>query len=69
MFRFSANLPGVDLLLLHFEYAYDIYFSTQTIDALDSTENLTELGQHLVDLPIEPRLGKTIKHKILFFSP
>ena len=27
------------------------------MDALDSFENLTELGQHLVDLPIEPRLG------------
>lgn len=29
------------------------------MDALDSFENLTELGQHLVDLPIEPRLGKS----------
>ena len=28
------------------------------MDALDQFENLTELGQHLVDLPIEPRLGE-----------
>jgi len=30
------------------------------IGALDDEENLTNLGHQLVDLPIEPRLGKTV---------
>lgn len=30
------------------------------MDALDRFEDLTEFGYHLVDLPIEPRLGKMI---------
>ena len=30
------------------------------IGALDKDENLTDLGHQLVDLPIEPRLGKTV---------
>ncbi|GFR98538.1 ATP-dependent RNA helicase DHX36 [Elysia marginata] len=32
----------------------------KTIDALDAFEELTVLGQHLADLPVEPRLGKII---------
>jgi len=30
------------------------------IEALDSLANVTELGKHLIDLPIEPRLGKMV---------
>ncbi|XP_028912181.1 3'-5' RNA helicase YTHDC2 isoform X2 [Ornithorhynchus anatinus] len=31
-----------------------------TIDAMDNWEDLTELGYHLADLPVEPRLGKMV---------
>lgn len=34
--------------------------STQTIDAMDPWEDLTELGYHLADLPVEPHLGKMV---------
>ncbi|PSN46949.1 putative ATP-dependent RNA helicase YTHDC2 [Blattella germanica] len=37
----------------------------QTIDALDSWEDLTELGHHLLDLPIEPRLGKMLLYSVV----
>ncbi|XP_063312995.1 3'-5' RNA helicase YTHDC2-like [Pelobates fuscus] len=32
----------------------------KTIDAMDTWEDLTELGYHLADLPIEPHLGKMV---------
>uniref|UniRef100_A0A672JV49 RNA helicase n=2 Tax=Sinocyclocheilus grahami TaxID=75366 RepID=A0A672JV49_SINGR len=32
----------------------------KTIDAMDPWENLTELGYHLADLPVEPHLGKMV---------
>ncbi|XP_056099939.1 3'-5' RNA helicase YTHDC2 [Rhinichthys klamathensis goyatoka] len=32
----------------------------KTIDAMDPWENLTELGFHLADLPVEPHLGKMV---------
>ncbi|KAM5193048.1 3'-5' RNA helicase YTHDC2 [Mantella aurantiaca] len=32
----------------------------KTIDAMDSWEDLTELGYHLADLPVEPHLGKMV---------
>ncbi|XP_057177006.1 3'-5' RNA helicase YTHDC2 [Triplophysa rosa] len=32
----------------------------KTIDAMDPWENLTELGCHLADLPVEPHLGKMV---------
>ncbi|KAL4604831.1 putative ATP-dependent RNA helicase YTHDC2 [Arapaima gigas] len=32
----------------------------KTIDAMDQQEDLTELGYHLADLPIEPHLGKMV---------
>ncbi|BFY97660.1 hypothetical protein BsWGS_00700 [Bradybaena similaris] len=35
------------------------------IDALDPFEDMTELGQHLADLPIEPRLGKIILYSVV----
>ncbi|KAI8792942.1 ATP-dependent RNA helicase YTHDC2 [Biomphalaria glabrata] len=35
------------------------------IDAFDPFEDLTELGQHLADLPIEPRLGKMILYSVV----
>jgi hypothetical protein len=35
------------------------------IDALDSNENLTELGLLLLDLPIEPHLGKVVLHAVV----
>lgn len=37
----------------------------QTIDALDSWEGLTELGHRLLDLPVEPRLGKMLLYSIV----
>ena len=35
------------------------------MDALDGCEDLTELGHHLVDIPIEPRLGKMIINSVI----
>ncbi|KAM4810289.1 3'-5' RNA helicase YTHDC2 [Rhinophrynus dorsalis] len=32
----------------------------KTIDAMDNWEDLTELGYHLADLPVEPHLGKMV---------
>ncbi|KAG8598146.1 hypothetical protein GDO81_002511 [Engystomops pustulosus] len=32
----------------------------KTIDAMDTWEDLTELGHHLADLPVEPHLGKMV---------
>ncbi|KAF7648265.1 hypothetical protein LDENG_00159620 [Lucifuga dentata] len=32
----------------------------KTIDAMDPFEDLTELGHHLADLPVEPHLGKMV---------
>ncbi|XP_053726365.1 3'-5' RNA helicase YTHDC2 isoform X1 [Synchiropus splendidus] len=32
----------------------------KTIDALDQNEDLTHLGYHLADLPVEPHLGKMV---------
>ncbi|XP_043278621.1 3'-5' RNA helicase YTHDC2-like [Venturia canescens] len=37
----------------------------KTIDALDTWENLTELGTHLLVLPVEPRLGKTLLYAVV----
>ena len=37
----------------------------QTIDALDPWEDVTELGHHLLDLPVEPRLGKAVLYSIV----
>ncbi|KAF6017324.1 YTHDC2 [Bugula neritina] len=35
------------------------------MDALDDSEDLTELGHHLVDIPISPRLGKMIIYSVM----
>ena len=35
------------------------------MDALDNSEELTELGRHLADLPIEPHLGKMVLNSIV----
>uniref|UniRef100_A0A4W4GI73 RNA helicase n=1 Tax=Electrophorus electricus TaxID=8005 RepID=A0A4W4GI73_ELEEL len=32
----------------------------KTIDAMDAWEDLTELGYHLADMPVEPHLGKMV---------
>lgn len=37
----------------------------KTIDALDPWEDLTELGTHLLDLPVEPRLGKMLLYAVV----
>ena len=37
----------------------------KTIEALDAWEDVTELGSHLLDLPIEPRLGKMLLYSII----
>ncbi|XP_077514316.1 3'-5' RNA helicase YTHDC2-like isoform X2 [Amblyomma americanum] len=37
----------------------------KTIDALDPSEQLTELGLHLLDLPIDPHLGKMVLYAVV----
>ncbi|UYV78743.1 YTHDC2 [Cordylochernes scorpioides] len=37
----------------------------KTIDSLDPWEELTELGLHLLDLPIDPRLGKMVLYSVV----
>ena len=37
----------------------------QTIGALDLWEGLTELGHHLLNLPVEPRLGKMLLFSVV----
>ncbi|KAJ8304720.1 hypothetical protein KUTeg_018303 [Tegillarca granosa] len=37
----------------------------QQVDALDAYEDLTELGHHLADLPLEPRLGKMMLYSVV----
>ena len=39
--------------------------AVQQIDALDPFEDLTELGHHLADLPVEPRYGKMILYSVV----
>lgn len=42
-----------------------VYTLFQQMDALDEWEELTELGHHLTDLPVEPRLGKMVLHAVV----
>ena len=35
------------------------------MDALDAFEDLTELGHHLADLPVEPRYGKMVLYSVV----
>ncbi|KAF6203963.1 hypothetical protein GE061_002301, partial [Apolygus lucorum] len=37
----------------------------KTIDALDTWEDLTDLGHHLVDLPVEPKYGKMLIYALV----
>ncbi|XP_071478246.1 3'-5' RNA helicase YTHDC2-like [Diadema antillarum] len=37
----------------------------KSIDAMDKWEDLTELGCHLADLPVDPRLGKMVLYAIV----
>ena len=37
----------------------------QQIDALDPFDELTELGHHLTDLPVEPRYGKMVLYSVV----
>jgi len=37
-----------------------LLFIYQKIDAMDVWEDLTELGYHLAELPVEPHLGKMV---------
>ena len=37
----------------------------KTIEALDTWEDVTELGSHLLDLPIEPRLAKMLLYSVV----
>ena len=34
------------------------------MEALNNLEDITELGNHLLDLPVEPRLGKMILYAV-----
>ena len=40
-------------------------FIFQQMDALDQSEELTELGRHLADLPVDPHLGKMVLNSIV----
>lgn len=42
-----------------------IFRVVQQIDALDPYEDLTELGRHLAELPVEPCYGKMILHSLV----
>lgn len=46
-------------------YLYKKILYGQQIDALDPFEDLTELGHHLADLPVEPRFGKMILYSVV----
>jgi HrpA-like RNA helicase len=35
------------------------------MEAIDDFEEVTELGNHLLDLPIDPRLGKMILYSVV----
>ena len=37
----------------------------KTMEALDAWEDVTELGNHLLDLPVEPRLGKMVLYAVV----
>ncbi|NXF10314.1 YTDC2 helicase, partial [Smithornis capensis] len=37
----------------------------KTIDAMDPWEDLTELGYHLTELPVEPHLGKMVLYAVV----
>lgn len=37
-----------------------LHLLLQTIDAMEQNEDLTDLGYHLADLPVEPHLGKMV---------
>ena len=47
--------------MLHFI----LFCNFQQIDALDQYDDLTELGHHLVDLPVEPRYGKMVLYSVV----
>ncbi|KAG1669651.1 3'-5' RNA helicase YTHDC2 [Nymphon striatum] len=36
-----------------------------SIDALNTSEELTELGKHLIDLPLDPTLGKMVLYSVV----
>ena len=42
-----------------------VFVVEQQIDALDPYEDLTELGHHLADLPVEPRYAKMILYAVV----
>ena len=48
-----ACFPNVSLMYL------------KQMDALDESEELTELGRHLADLPVDPHLGKMVLNSIV----
>ena len=39
--------------------------SLKTMEALDPWEDVTELGSCLLDLPIEPKLGKMVLYAVV----
>uniref|UniRef100_A0A8C3GHP6 3'-5' RNA helicase YTHDC2 n=1 Tax=Cairina moschata TaxID=8855 RepID=A0A8C3GHP6_CAIMO len=46
--------------MLEFQTPELLRMPLQTIDAMDPWEDLTELGYHLAELPVEPHLGKMV---------
>jgi len=56
-----------DLIALHNinETGTECCLVLQQMDALDGSEELTELGRHLADLPVEPHLGKMVLHAVV----
>lgn len=65
-----ANMPIADFLARSpqppsFIVTRNAVQMLKTMEALDAWEDVTELGNHLLDLPIEPRLGKMLLHGVV----
>nr|XP_041567307.1 3'-5' RNA helicase YTHDC2 isoform X2 [Taeniopygia guttata] len=64
------NCPIVDLLMkapdpLPAVTVRNAVHMLKTIDAMDPWEDLTELGYHLTELPVEPHLSKMVLYAVV----
>ncbi|KAM7023509.1 3'-5' RNA helicase YTHDC2-like [Acridotheres tristis] len=65
-----TNCPVVDFLMRAPDpppavTVRDAVHMLKTIDAMDPWEDLTELGYHLSELPVEPHLGKMVLYAVV----